>query len=89
MLATARKSPLPTSPADATGLLTGTRTRYSSTAITASNINTVLPYLTACLYYDTKGRLTQSNTTNILGGQRRNGDGRRGWSLLSGCDAFP
>ena len=68
MLATARKSPLPTSPADATGLLTGTRTRYSSTGITASNINTVLPYLTACLYYDTKGRLTQSNTTNILGG---------------------
>ena len=61
-------SPLPTSPADATGLLTGTRTRYSSTGITASNINTVLPYLTACLYYDTKGRLTQSNTTNILGG---------------------
>ena len=67
MLASARKSPLPTSPADATGLLTGTRTRYSSTGITASNINTVLPYLTACLYYDTKGRLTQSNTTNILG----------------------
>ena len=60
MLATARKSPLPTSPVDATGLLTGTRTRYSSTAITASNINTVLPYLTACLYYNTLNRMTTS-----------------------------